>query len=216
VEVGLPGKALPADWPPNLDGPLENRRVRFTTPPTAAVWRSRNRSPIAARIYQKENRVAAKLMLNRGRASELVQTFDSPMGLLGMRPGQRLRGDLLRDAPTVALALRQVGRDDEANRLLRESDAIVREIYRRGPVAFSFDADAAAIWSVQGRQDEALSALERAMQRGWMHISDSDLKDIAAEPAFVSLRGHPRFERIRARIRAHYERERHETARLRI
>lgn len=214
-EVGLGGAPLP-DWPPNVDGRLENRRVRLTAPPSPSVWSRQNRSKHAALIYRKENRVGAKLMLNAGRARELIATFDSSTGLLGIRPGQRLRGDLLMDAPTVVQALRRVGRNPEADRLLKEGDAIIRATDRRGPVPFSFDVDASAIWALQGRRDEALSRLERAFQRGWVHIGDSDLKDIADEPAFASLLGHPRFERMRRRIRDHYQRERLEIERMQI
>jgi hypothetical protein len=58
--------------------------------------------------------------------------------------------------------------------------------------------------------------LERAMRRGWTDTGNTDLADIADEPAFSSLHGQPRFERIRAGLAAHLARERAETERLRI
>ena len=42
------------------------------------------------------------------------------------------------------------------------------------------------------------------------------MPDIADEPAFRSLRGDPRFERIRQRIAAHIARERAEVGKLAI
>ena len=173
-----------------------------------AVWQARNRDPIAADVYRDDNHVAAKLMLNDGRAPELAATYDSAVGLLSLRPRQRLRVDQLHEAPVVALALRQAGRAAEADRLLREADAAIRAVYRRSQVPFWFDADAAAIWAAQGRKDEALSTLERAMSRGWTHTGTTDLPDIVDEPAFRSLHGEPRFERIRAKLAAHFARER--------
>jgi hypothetical protein len=48
------------------------------------------------------------------------------------------------------------------------------------------------------------------VQRGWIYGGEMALGDIGEEPAFQGLRGHPRFERIRARIAAHFARERAE------
>lgn len=197
--------------------PLGERRtwpVWVDAAPAASVWQARNRNAIATEVYRAENLFAAKLMLNAGRTTELAAAFGSPVGLLRVRPRQPLRVDQLGEAPIVALALRQSGRNAEAERLLREADALIRKVYRQGQVPFWFDADAAAIWAVQGNMDEALAILERAMDRGWTHSGATDLRDIADEPAFRSLHGQPRFERLRARLAAHYARERSETMAL--
>ena len=58
--------------------------------------------------------------------------------------------------------------------------------------------------------------LENAIRRGWTHTGITDLPNIADEPAFKSLRGQPRFDRIRANLAAHLARERAETLQLRI
>jgi tetratricopeptide (TPR) repeat protein len=191
-------------------------RIWMDAPPAPPVWQARNRDLIAAEVYRDENHVAAKLMLNAGRTRELAAAYGSAVGLLGLRPGQPPRIDQLSETPVVALALRQAGRTAEADRLLREADAAVRATYRRGRVPFWFDADAAAIWAVQGRADEALAMLERAADRGWTHAGSTDLRNVNDEPAFRALHGLPRFERIRARLDAHYARERAETAQLQI
>jgi len=190
------------------------RVVTLPDPATPAVWQAHNRNSIAADVYRNNNHLAAKLMLNEGRATELVATYESPVGLFSLRPRQPLRVDQLHELPVVALALRQVGREAEADRLLREASAVARAVYRRNQVPFWFDADAAGIWAAQGLKNEALSSLERAMGRGWTHRASTDLPDINDEPAFRSLHGDPRFERIRARLAAHYARERAETVRL--
>ena len=109
-------------------------RVLMDAPPTFGVWQARNRDPIVAEIYRGENLVAAKLMLNAGRGLELVATYDRPAGLLGLRPGHSLRVDQLSAVPVVAIALRQVNRDSEADRLLQQADTLTRAVYRRGRV----------------------------------------------------------------------------------
>ena len=68
-------------------------------------------------------------------------------------------------------------------------------------------------WAVQGRKDEALKSLERAFQRGMAaEQRQHRLRDIADEPAFRSLHGDPRFKQLRARLAAHYARERDESS----
>ncbi|MEO8455960.1 MAG: winged helix-turn-helix domain-containing protein [Sphingomicrobium sp.] len=206
-----------AKLPPARVGMAIQSRLPIEPPPSLGSWQQHNRNPTAADVYSDENGVAAKLMLQRGRASELIPGYDGPVGLLGLRRGQPVRVDQLGQAPVVALALRQAGRAVEADRLLRDADANVQNVYRRNhSVPFAFEAEAAAIWAGEGRTDQALSALERAFNRGWIHASSSDLPDIADEPAFRSLRVQPRFERLRARLAAHYATERAETIRMRI
>lgn len=199
--------------------PLGERRawrVWMDAAPAASVWQARNRNGITAEVYRAENLVAAKLMLNAGRIAELAATYGSPEGLLRVRPRQPFRVDQLGEAPIVALVLRQSGQSAQADRLLREADAEIRKVYRLGHAPFWFDANAAAIWAVQGNKDEALAMLERAMDRGWTHSGATDLRDIVDEPAFRSLHGQPRFERLRERLAAHYARERSETEALGI
>jgi TolB-like protein/DNA-binding winged helix-turn-helix (wHTH) protein/Tfp pilus assembly protein PilF len=193
-----------------------NWRAWMDAPPAPAVWRQRNRDPIAAAVYRKHNLIAAKLMLNAGRSRELVATYDSPVGLFGLGPREGVRVDQLHEVPVVAVALREAGRGAEADRLLREANTAVRTVYRRSRVPFWFDADAAALFAVAGRNDEALSTLERAFRRGWRQNGNADLRHIADEPAFRSLHSEPRFERLRARLAAHYAREREEVLRLRL
>ena len=82
-----------------------------------AEWRKRNRDPVAAGVYRKHNLVAAKLMFNAGRWSELVATYDSPIGLFSIRSdeatfastGARDTGGCACAAPGGAAAARPTG-----------------------------------------------------------------------------------------------------------
>ena len=195
-------------------GPLRfGPRIWTNGPPLPAEWQHRNRSQAAALVYWAENDFAAKQMLNAGRARELVATYDSPVGLLGIRRGEPILKCRLHEAPTVVLALRSVGRFEEADAIIRQSDAVIRRVYRGGKVPSWFEDDAAAVWAVQGNRDAAVEALERAFRRGWVHAGRTDLLKIEDEPALRSLRGHPRFDSLVAKYAAHMVKERQETAR---
>jgi TolB-like protein/DNA-binding winged helix-turn-helix (wHTH) protein/tetratricopeptide (TPR) repeat protein len=179
------------------------------------AWLQHNRNEIAADVYSDENQVGAKLMLNAGHANELIKAYDSSVGLLGIHRGQQVRVNQLGQAAIVALALRRAGRSAEADELLHDASVRVQSVYSHNrSVPFSFDAQAAEIWAVQGRTEQALSALERALDRGWIHADATDLPALHDEPTFASLRGQPRFERIKASVAAHLARERAETEML--
>jgi hypothetical protein len=211
VSTGAPNNPLP-----NLEHRSYLGRVWMAAPPSPAEWRSRNRSAAAAMVYDEENIVAAKLMLNAGRARELAATFDGPSGLLGIRAGEPLVVSQIHEAPLVALALKHAGRPREADELLRRAAGLLRGVYARGKVPFWFDAEAAAVWAVQGETERALDALERAITRGWSHAGSDDLPRLAAEPVFRGLHRISRFEALRARLDASLARERAELLRLKL
>ena len=195
----------------NRQGP----RVWMDAAPSVTEWQSRNRSSAAALVNHDLNVVAAKRMLQAGRARELVATYYRPAGLLYMRPGVPVGVCDLHEAPLVALALRQAGRTKEAQTLVAEADRLIRTVYARGAtVPTWFEADAAALWAVQGNAARAISALERSFRRGYVHSGRTDLPTLAEEPAFQSLRGNRSFEALLEKYRAHYARERQETARV--
>jgi hypothetical protein len=54
------------------------------------------------------------------------------------------------------------------------------------------------------------------LSRGWIHPEPVNLLSIRDEPAFRSLRGHPRFEAVASKIEAHMARERRETVALHL
>jgi TolB-like protein/DNA-binding winged helix-turn-helix (wHTH) protein len=187
--------------------------VWMAAAPSAAEWQRRNRSSAAELVYRDENVIAAKLMLNAGRASELAATYDSPTGLLGLRRGETVGTCFLQSAAIVAVALRAAGRNDEADAVLRGAGSTIAAAYRRGPVPLWLEDDAAGIWALQGNSGAATAALERARRRGSTHSTRTDLRRLRDEPAFRTLRGNPRFEAVVAMYDAHLARERTETAR---
>jgi tetratricopeptide (TPR) repeat protein len=188
-------------------------RIWMAAAPSPAEWQRRKSSDAAALVYNDENIVAAKIILNAGRARELIATFDGPSGLLGLRRGQPLGPCQFQEVPLVALALRAVGRHHEAKALLEQADARLRAAYRRGKIPTLIEGDAAAVWAVQGNSAAALKALQRAFTSGWMNSGRIDLARFEDEPAFRPLHGDPRFQAFLAKRTAHFRKEREETVR---
>jgi hypothetical protein len=156
------------------------------------------------------------MLINAGRAADVVRLYDGPgISLISRRQLPSLPARWFTDGPTVAAALRAVGRNGEAEQILayldREIDAVIRR--NGGKVPRSFLAYAAQTWALEGKADRALSTLERVGPEGWaghMDFDDSSLNDFGDEPAFKSLRGQPRFEALRRRINDLMNNERRE------
>lgn len=199
-----------------LDARPAQGRVSMTSAPGSAIWRYHNRSADAALVYRQDNLVAAKLMLNVGRQSELVATYAGPSGLLGVTRGTPVQAADLPAIPIIALALRRMGSVREADALLLEATQVISAARRLGPVPFTFDAEAAAVAAARGDNERAIAELQRARSRGWVNIGWSDLLDIGDEPAFAGLRSDARFKTIETDLKELYARERRKFVDLRL
>jgi hypothetical protein len=158
---------------------------------------------------------AAKMLINAGRAREVVQAYDRGELSQPSAAAATINSRWFEDGPVVAAALRVVGRGQEADRLLSRLDRAGGLAQRRsgGRLPARFLAMAAGTWAMVGKQQQALSALEKASSLGWLYVADLDdssLPDIGDEPALHSLRGMPRFEAFRAHLNADLARERRE------
>ena len=154
---------------------------------------------------------ALRQTLKAGRAAEIVAAYDGRVGRLGaIASGNAPNAAKVTEGLQVALALREVGRRPEAAALLGQADAAVQYSFSKGAVPNWMYAAAASIWAVQGRKDDALAALQTAIDRGWSYAPMTPLPDMADIPSLASLRGDPRFERLRQRLKHHLERERRE------
>src|SRR5205823_5973808 len=120
-------------------------------------------------------------------------------------------------AVPVIIALRHVGRSSEADRIEQLALQAVAERYRAGLVPRAYEVLAAQLYAIGGKQQQALDALSRAIDRGWLDrinmgtLNDGtghSMLDIAHEPAFQPLIRSPRFQELRGRMEAVYARER--------
>ncbi len=191
-------------------------RVWLPQAPSPAQWRHQNRNADAAMVYRFDNIVGAKHMIAAGRTGELVATWRSPSGLLGLHKDERVAPHHLHAAALVALVLRAAGEPAEAARLVAEASKLATALSAKGTVPFALQADVAAIEAAAGRREQALSALEGALGRGWVNNGTDDLPRLADEPAFAAIKAEPRFVAAVGRLDALYARERAEVFALKL
>ena len=150
---------------------------------------------------------AGRVSLLKGRPGMLADGYMS----LGMTP--EIYAGQFDDAedfpsvvPALALSLKHTGHASEAQALLSLAATRGEALLKDG------NANAAGwlsrIYAVQGRRDEAVSLLARAVDRRWLPPPPILHNDLATDPAFAILKGDPRFETLRQQILGTIARER--------
>lgn len=160
---------------------------------------------------------AGRAMVNLGRSEDLVRlyrkAFRNPDEFIS-KSGKGEPMTFL--APTLAVALRSTGEAAEADYILSAAARRIEAGLRRAPGSREALSQIAFVRGAQGDRRTALAALSVAVERGWLPDGLRQAPDIAQEPAFRELRGHPRFEAARKRILDHIARERAELGPLKI
>lgn len=151
------------------------------------------------------------------RWSDLVAIYDAGFGLMqdvkGSDPGGRYYRQIF--APIYAVALNRVGREHDAARLARMADDGARFTLANGEVPPEPLVAIAGLESVLGRRKDALDHLEQAFAKDW-RLDEFVQFRLGDRPEFATLRGTPRFERLRRIQDAHIAKERRETQALGI
>ena len=152
---------------------------------------------------------AGRVYLLSGRGKEFANQYLSLK--LSPEAYSRMAGEsspqhFPRSAPLVAAALKEVGRADEASAILSLAEAQSREAAKDGKA--ETQAQLAFVLAAEGRKEEALPLLANAVSRGWLPDAPAQQVDLANNPALGSLKGDPRFERLRQQILGTIARER--------
>ncbi|GAA4712186.1 TIR domain-containing protein [Sphingomonas lutea] len=116
-------------------------------------------------------------------------------------------GRLIEIAPSLALALRSAGEDNDASEILKRAEAAVE---RSAEMSGEEQVNLARIYAAQGRKDEAIGQLSAAIRQNWLPTFTPVPTDIAIDPALGQLKGDPRFERLRQQVTAHLAKEKAE------
>jgi DNA-binding SARP family transcriptional activator len=177
--------------------------------PAGAVGRARGAPATWWDSFGKADE--ARALLRAGRTDLLLALYAKRhRPATDFDHGSTVHGTAL--AAQLVTALRSAHRDGEADALLASAR---RDLARLAAVQyphFSFDLDSALVAALESRDHDAVSALERAFDKGWRGQSSDWAVDPADEPAFVRLRGRGDFERVRARLRGELDRIRPEIA----
>ena len=147
------------------------------------------------------SRTVVKLLADNRRSEELVSVYDrnfrSPSDMRE-KMVERYHASLIKFvsmAPYLATALRDVGRDREAQRLLDLAVADVRAAAARGKFPGWFDVEVARLLAVSGHREEAARHLRSAMRKRWfasfVQHQFPGASNGSSDRALASLKGTP-------------------------
>jgi tetratricopeptide (TPR) repeat protein len=145
---------------------------------------------------------SAELLVATGHSDQLVRLYDAVQPLIraGTVDGQSV------DIPATALALRNVGRRAEADRVLRTFAAANAKLPRTGIGDLQRNMNEAAVAALSGRNEEALRILDRESRKNAIGVLPFPAMSLVRLPFFQSLSHDPRLiaadERVRMAVNA--------------
>ena len=159
---------------------------------------------------------ASRAMITLGQSRELVALYREGFRNADAFISETAQRDMLPElAVNVAVALKGQGMDEEADYLLNAASIQLERVLKRSPSRRA-TGRLALVRAAAGEHAQALSLLDAALRRGWLPNGHSVTLDLAKEPAFVELRGNPRFEAARKHILDHIAKERAELGPLKV
>jgi TolB-like protein/tetratricopeptide (TPR) repeat protein len=200
VEEGLRARKLPLSLAGDFRGaPAPAPVLDRDYAPPLGLWQDMEAVAIYSRLLPNSGRLSEYVARYR-RAFKSVDDFlaefaDHPMVLLAI-------------APTVATDLRAGGLDADADAILQATEPTVLRYFKNGPPEKDFLAQLAYYRAADGRDDEAVELLRKAVAGNWLPDRDGSAVDIAQEPCFARLVNRPDFQAVRGRILSRIEDER--------
>ena len=186
--------------------------IRGTAEPPMIVD-GRKVAPVEFWMSFYYSHAAARSLFNRGRTKQLVALYREGFGNADRFIAETRRVQQLADlSPILSMALQAEGQTMEARYVLAAAERDLAPA--KGLVRREAFAQLAEIKAAQGEHGQALALLNRAVDRGWLPGGRTTPLDLRQEPAFIRLRGDPRFEALRGRILATIARERSELGKL--
>lgn len=151
------------------------------------------------------------------RWSDLAAIYDAGIGLMRDVKGSDQDGRYYRAifAPLYALALNRVGRNREAAQLALSAADGAQHTLANGEVPPALLVHFAGTEAILGRSEEALRHLDQAFANDW-RLDEFVMLRLGDRPEFATLRGNPRFERLRRIQDGHIAKERREILALGI
>jgi len=151
------------------------------------------------------------------RWGDLAAVYDAGFGLMRCVKDTDLQACVCRVAfgPIYAMALAQTGRRQEAAQLALAADRAARVMLANGQVPPDVLVSIAGVDAVLGRPERSVAHLQEAFAKNW-RLDEFVQFRLGDRPEFATLRGDPRFERLRRIQDAHIAKERREVEALGI
>lgn len=177
----------------------QNRRMRESVVPLLEPAQALSRVEPAPNVWLERCAYCsedARQLLRAGRADQLVAAIERRGGE-PLDTARAASGYDLEFAELLVVALRDVGREKDAEQLLK---SIARRLEKDAARDYAHELQVAVALALQGRADEAVQRLDDAVAKGWRGQSRSWAVDPADEPAFAGLVGRNDFEASRLRL----------------
>ncbi len=191
--------------PPSVAAPYKGIAV------SREVLRQRYRNPTDFWLDSDTPNVYGRLLAKNGRLGEYIGLYkaafhnaDDFYSTIAWGTWEQFANM----APTVTANLRAAGENDLAQQIIDKEESIIAPLLRNGPANRELAWNLAQLRAVEGRDDEAISLLRRAVDQHWLPDRTNFAIDIADEPSFVNLQKRPDFQIIRRQIIAHIQQER--------
>jgi TolB-like protein/Flp pilus assembly protein TadD len=200
VEQGLAALKMPPEKSSELRGmPEPASTLDRQYPGRRGIWADLEAVALYGRLLPDNNRVAEYA----ARYRRAFKSSDEFLAAMSERPLA-----LRTVAPTVAVNLRAAGLAADGDAILRATEPTILRYLKNGPPQPDLLAQLAFYRAADGRDDEAVDLLRRAVAGNWLPDGDAYAADIAQEPCFARLVSRPDFQAIRLRILARIAEER--------
>ena len=178
--------------------PAQELRKRYQDP--VDFWKDGDGPNLYARLLRKQGRLAEYA----GYYKSAFRNADDYYSTIAWADWEQFADQ----APSAAANLRAAGEPALAQQIIDKDDAIIAPLLRNGTPHWDVAWRVAQLRAVEGRDDEAIVLLRRAIDEGWLPDGDIFAFDIADEPSFSGLLNRADFQAVRHRVLTHIESER--------
>ncbi|HEX4799684.1 MAG TPA: TIR domain-containing protein [Sphingomicrobium sp.] len=180
--------------------PLPAQELRKRYPVSVDFWNDEEAPLLYGRLLSRNGRLAEYV----GWYKSAFRNADDYYASTAWAGWERF----VDQGPNVAANLRAAGETELAQQIIDKEESLVAPLLRNGPANWQMAWRIAMLRAVEGRDDEAVAALRRAIGQGWLPNRFEFSTDLAEEPCFARLSSRPDFQAIRQYVLHHIAEQR--------